>query len=69
MRPTRNLNSDTIAENVTIMPIKNEEMCQFLEDEKFSSKKLMSQINKSFEKLKRDFDDSWRDKILSKVYN
>lgn len=66
MRSSKESEADKTANNVTIMPIKNNEMCTFL-DSDISSAKLLSQISKSFEALKNDFDESWRASILNNV--
>ncbi|MDY4024952.1 MAG: AlwI family type II restriction endonuclease [Enterococcus avium] len=66
MRSSRESYSDKTANNVTIMPIKNNEMCRFLESN-ISSAKLLNQISQSFEALKNDFDEAWRISILKNV--
>lgn len=66
MRSSKESESDKTANNVTIMPIKNKEICEFL-DNGISSAKLLNQISLSFEALKNDFDESWRASILNNV--
>lgn len=66
MRSSKESEADKTANNVTIMPIKNNEMCKFL-DSDISSAKLLNQISQSFEALKNDFDETWRTSILNNV--
>lgn len=68
MRSSQSAKSDLVANNITIMPIRNEELCTFLRKD-ISSKLLVQKISSSFEKLNQDFDESWRDKILNAVIN
>lgn len=56
--------SDRTANNVTIMPIKTDELREFL-DKNLSSDKLLSQVAESFKAVKSNFDSSWREKILN----
>ena len=68
MHSSQSKKADLVANNITIMPIKNEELYTFLKKD-ISSKLLIKQISSSFEKLNQDFDESWRDKILNTVIN
>lgn len=60
----KNSNKKRLANNVTIMPIKNNELLSFLQ-KRISSRLLIKEIGESFEKLPRNFDESWRDKIIN----
>lgn len=64
MYSSKNKASDHSVNNVTIMPIKNDELCEFLNKD-ISSNRLLNQVAKSFEAIRSDFDDSWREKILN----
>lgn len=66
IRSSQSSKEELVANNVTIMPIKNDELGSFLKED-ISSKALLDEVRQSFGKLKRDFDESWRTKILSKV--
>lgn len=64
MYSSKNKASDHSVNNVTIMPIKNDELCEFLNKD-ISSNRLLNQVAKSFEAIRSNFDDSWREKILN----
>lgn len=64
MYSSKNTASDQSVNNVTIMPIKNDELCEFL-NKNISSNRLLNQVAKSFEAIRSNFDDSWREKILN----
>ena len=64
MYSSKNTASDQSVNNVTIMPIKNDELCEFL-NKNISSNRLLNQVAKSFEAIRSNFDNSWREKILN----
>lgn len=68
MHSSQSTKSNLVANNITIMPIKNKELRTFLR-KGISSKLLVQKISSSFEKLNQDFDEAWRDKILNAIIN
>lgn len=64
MYSSKNKVSDQSVNNVTIMPIKNDELCEFL-NKNVSSNRLLTQVAKSFESIRGNFDSFWRETILN----
>lgn len=57
---------EEFAKNVTIMPLKNEELASMLESE-VDDKLFIKNINDSFEKLSTNFNRVWRKEILKDI--
>ena len=53
-------------EHVIIMPFKNEHICKFIE-QGISDNRIISAIDKSFDEIKANFDDTWHSKILESL--
>lgn len=52
------------AENVKVMPLKNQEIIKLMEN-KITSSQLLSNIDQSFSAIPQDFDLKWRELILN----
>lgn len=53
-------------EHVVIMPFKNEHICKFIE-QGISDDQIISAIDKSFDEIKANFDDTWHSKIIESL--
>ena len=53
-------------EHVVIMPFTNEHLCSFIE-KKVSDDTIINEIEKSYDEIKANFDDSWHNKILTNL--
>ena len=53
-------------EHVVIMPFTNEHFCNFIENN-ISDKKIINNIETSYNEIKANFDETWHDKILASL--
>ena len=61
-------NSDGMANHVVIMPIKNEELCAFLQNN-ITDKQILTAVDDSYDEIRNSFDDQWRNRILRTLSN
>ena len=61
-------NSDGMANHVVIMPIKNEELCAFLQNN-ITDKQILTAVGDSYDEIRNTFDDQWRNRILQTLSN
>ena len=66
MVPLQASNSDKIAENVTVAAFKNDELCDFLEND-IRDTDIIRAVEKSFMSVKSDFDTEWRGNLLCDI--
>ena len=53
-------------EHVIIMPFTNEHLCRFIE-KNISDEKIIAAINKSYDEIRTNFDDTWHNKIIAEL--
>lgn len=51
-------------EHVIIMPFTNEQLCRFIENN-VSDERIIAAIDKSYDEIRTNFDDTWHDKIIA----
>lgn len=66
--PLKASNSEKQTDHVIIMPFTNEELCSFLE-QGVNDNSIIEAINSSYNQISTNFNDNWRQDIMSTIIN
>ena len=66
--PLKASNSEKQTDHVIIMPFTNEELCNFIE-KGITDDSIIAAINSSYDEISTNFNDNWRQDIMSTIIN